>query len=181
MDKSNNFAKPKRSAKAYILESLIPYTEANIKLIISPNQFFNELQKIDRQQKWAKDRAQHSKIKIYNRNYLKTAYYRLKRQGFIHIDSFGGISLSTKGFKHAKRLNVAKFNNDIILVVIFDIPEKERRKRRMFRNILKMLHFNKLQLSVWTSNYNYQEILIEEIKELNIKEYVRVFKSTKVL
>lgn len=65
-------------------------------------------------------------------------------------------------------------------VVIFDIPEKERRKRDILRVYLKSENFGKLQESVWISPSRHSEELANLTKELRIRPYVLVAYTPKI-
>jgi len=62
-------------------------------------------------------------------------------------------------------------------LVIFDIPEKMKRKRDILREKLKLLGFGQLQASVWISPINYLGNIEEIIKYYNLEPYV-IFSET---
>jgi len=76
-----------------------------------------------------------------------------------------------------KKINVFKEENDDKLkVVIFDIPEEEKEKRRWIRETLYYLGFRMLQKSVWFGKKKIPEKLIFELKKRGMMSYVHIFK-----
>ena len=65
-------------------------------------------------------------------------------------------------------------------IVVFDIPEKNRTIRELFRNRLKEWNFVRWQRSVWVSKSSVTEVLREYIKFLGIADWVLVFESDNV-
>jgi len=65
-------------------------------------------------------------------------------------------------------------------LVNFDIPERLRQKRDIFRENLILLGFGKLQNSVWISPYNFLGDVEKIIKELNLSPYIILAISDKV-
>ncbi len=64
-----------------------------------------------------------------------------------------------------------------IYIISFDIPEKMRRNRNLFRRSIKRLGFVELQKSLWVSNKNYGEMIDMLTKEYKVEEYVVYFIS----
>ena len=65
-------------------------------------------------------------------------------------------------------------------VVIFDIPEKNKRVRNQFRRRLKHWGFKNWQQSVWVSKNDITDKLRYLIEELGIGQWVAVFESDNV-
>ena len=88
---------------------------------------------------------------------------RLKRQKLveiIHEDDATLVKITKEGKLRALRYKIDKMQVEpqrkwdrMWRVVIFDIPEKEKRMREIFRDHLKMLGFYQLQKSVWVHAY----------------------------
>lgn len=64
-------------------------------------------------------------------------------------------------------------------IVIFDIPEEQRRKRDWLRETLVQLEFSKLQQSVWISRNKLPEELLKNLQTFHMLEYVEIFSITK--
>lgn len=148
----------------FVLEALLPYTKANLLLSFKPSLFFHELERKSGRKKRT----------------LETAYYRLIRKGLIELDDNGTPHLTEKGRRKAKLYQPQRLGFGAHLIVIFDIPEEERRKRRHLRLLLQELSFRKVQQSVWETEYDYREYLRSEIAEMNLQEYVRVYEAAQI-
>lgn len=105
----------------------------------------------------------------------------LKKREFLQEKIFKnsrGYILSTKGKLKVLRLKIKKlakkkFKNNCWLMVIFDIPEKLRKTRDIFRKTLYELGFEQLQKSVWITPYNVVKELNELIKNCNLEKFVK--------
>lgn len=107
----------------------------------------------------------------------------LERQGYIRTKPFEktfGIMLTPKGaqkvlrIKH--RIKEKKRRNDgRWLMIIFDIPEKEKRIRERLRNALVDLGYEQLQKSIWVCPYDVHKDTEEFIRFYDISSYVKLF------
>lgn len=66
-----------------------------------------------------------------------------------------------------------------LVVVIFDIPEKERSKRNWLRSVLMNFKFKMLQKSVWFGKCKIPRDFISDLKEYGILDYVEIFAVNK--
>lgn len=57
--------------------------------------------------------------------------------------------------------------------VIFDIPEKDRKKRNIFRNYLKLIGYIEFQKSVFITDYNNKAAVDKIIEMFDIKDFVK--------
>lgn len=111
--------------------------------------------------------------------------HRLKDKGWVETYKNEGkilIKLTNKG-KNQLAIEKALENKEwdgYFRVVIFDIPEKHRKVRNVFRHRLKEWGFKAWQKSVWASKKNIAKPLREFIKELGIEEWVLVLVSKDV-
>ena len=62
------------------------------------------------------------------------------------------------------------------LVVIFDIPESDRKKRDRLRGILEILGFECLQKSVWIGPAPIPKEFVEYLSQRQILRYIKFFK-----
>lgn len=147
-----------KSTTHYLLAALIPYSEANLKLVFVPRAFFADLAKLDN-------------IKQAT---LRSAYGRAIQQGLIEIDDHGVPRLTSKGQRKVRPYRSRKLK-DAKLMVIFDIPEVDRWKRRQLRALLRELSFKQEQKSVWTTVLDHREYLKSEVAELGLEKSVRIF------
>lgn len=99
---------------------------------------------------------------------------RLRRQQWIAMRKIGKeiqIALTPRGKVIAlrERMKTALICKEKeCIIVIFDIPEKERAVREQFRSVLKECNFQQLQRSVWMST---RDVLV------HLKEFIRSTKS----
>lgn len=155
--------KPSDPAR-YVLEAFVPYTKSNLLLAFKPSLFFNELEKKTR----------------FKRRSLESAYYRLIRKGLIELDENRIPRLTERGQTRIRIYEPTRLKFGAQLMVIFDIPEEQRQKRRRLRILLRELSFRQIQQSVWETEYDQREYLRAEIAEMNLQEYVRVYEVAPV-
>ena len=62
-------------------------------------------------------------------------------------------------------------------VVVFDIPEVNKRIRGVLRETLKVLEFKPLQKSVWISKNNFTRDLREWVKDLGLSNLILIFET----
>jgi DNA-binding transcriptional regulator PaaX len=152
----------KTSATTYLLLALVPYTEPNTKLVFKPNAFFDDLDKL----------TEHSRAN------LQTAFNRAIKNGWVQFDD-DEIKLSL-----AARQNIEPFVAHKLrgakLMVIFDIPEEYSDLRQKFRLVLKHFEFEQIQQSVWMTDRDYREIIIETIDDLDLNDYVELYESVRI-
>lgn len=152
-----------KSATRYVLEALIPYTEANLKLAFKPGLFFADLEKISSK----------------NNQTIKNAYYKLIRDGIVEIDDDNIPRLTQKGMRDARLYKPEKLKGAELLV-IFDIPEEQKYYRQHIRLLLKELKFRQVQKSVWASRFNFREIIQAEIERYDLDSFVIVYEARKL-
>jgi DNA-binding transcriptional regulator PaaX len=112
---------------------------------------------------------------------LQDALYTLKRRKFLEKKVFKnreGYILTSKGQLKLLRLTLKnvrkeKYSDGRYLMVFFDIPEKIRRARDLFRLSLQDLGFQQVQKSVWVTQYKVEKELQELIKDCAVQEYVK--------
>jgi CRISPR/Cas system-associated endoribonuclease Cas2 len=158
-------SKEQTSCLRYILKGLVPYTEANLKLTFKPGLFFRDLEKISGRKKRS----------------FQNAYYQAIRQGMITFDTDGIPRLTDAGRRAIKPYQPAILPKPARLLVIFDIPEVDRWKRRQLRALLKELRFTRIQQSVWETTYDHREYLKEEIKRLGLKDSLIVYEAAPII
>lgn len=156
-----------RSSTHYVLSSLLPYAEANIKLVFRPSSFFNDLEKLD--------------VHKAKRNTLISGYYRSIKDGLVATDDNGVPRLTEKGLAQLRRYEPKQLTGAASILVIFDIPEHERRLRQKLRTLLRELRFVQVQKSVWQTEYDVLEYLVSELKQQHLHEYVQVYESARVV
>ena len=66
-----------------------------------------------------------------------------------------------------------------IVIIAFDVPEKERRKRQWLRSALHSLEFEKIQQSVWIGKRSIPTEFVKDLKKYSMLSYVQIFAVSK--
>lgn len=103
--------------------------------------------------------------------------YRLAQQEIIEQKG-AGMSLSAEGSKILGRLKPER--DGIWKLVLFDIPERQKKVRIILRAKLKALGFVKWQNSIWISPFKLDEEIEQELNELGKKFFIRLIKTTDI-
>lgn len=132
-----------------------------------------------------------SNDKEKNRRKMCALLYQLKKQGFVAKNINNGKTfweITANGKKHLEKL-INKFNlprkiykkekNNGFTIVIFDIPEKYRRKRDWLRHALITLEFELLQKSVWIGKNKIPKSFLNDLADLNIIDNIHIFSVAK--
>lgn len=123
----------------------------------------------------------HYGIPELNKSSLATAIRLLREGDLIEVgkDTDGIIiKLTQLGNDALGDLNFDTSKWDgVFRIVIFDIPEKQRVVRNLFRRRLKNWGFKNFQQSVWVSKSNITDKLRKLIKKLGIEQWVAVIES----
>jgi hypothetical protein len=130
------------------------------------------------------------KIKQRYRNII----YKLKKDGLIReevknnkkvfiLTGLGKNKLTDLKKRQKEQLpsikSFKKEKGDRFIIVIFDIPEKERRKRNWLREVLKNIGLEMIQKSVWIGKVKIPKELINELNDFKIINFVEIFEITK--
>jgi DNA-binding transcriptional regulator PaaX len=118
--------------------------------------------------------------------------YQLQKQGFVEKkkseDKKTIWKLTSKGLGRLKILKNKKLlaplksieeKKDYLKIIVFDIPENQKKKRDWLRNTLVNFNFSLLQKSVWTGDSQLPEEFFHFLKELNLLPYVHIFAVNK--
>jgi DNA-binding transcriptional regulator PaaX len=116
-----------------------------------------------------------------DRHKLQQTLYRLKKAKLLEEKIFNntkGYILSPRGFMKLYRIQLEhkkkeKYPQGHYLMVFFDIPEKQRQLRNCFRSLLRELGFQKIQQSVWATQYQVANELQQIIKDYGLDKYVK--------
>jgi len=145
-----------KKPKSEIIKDLVFWLAVSGGIVIAASSpFFVQrlLQKLSAKQK-----------KTYNAQSFRNAFYRLKREGYLNVQTSNHqiyISLTPEGRKKAGRFQV----NHLTIarpaqwdgkwrVIVFDVKHKQRIKREALRGFIKRLGFSQLQKSVWVHPYD---------------------------
>ncbi len=152
----------KKSALTHILLGLIPYSRDNLALSFAPSKFFRQLEASTG----------------YSERAFKQAYYRARQRGYITTDTVP--RLTQKGLRVTQPFVAHKLKSDAQLMIIFDIPEANAFLRRQLRLLLRQLEFQQVQKSVWATDYDYKDLLIEAVGELRLDGCVEIFECARI-
>ena len=124
---------------------------------------------------------------VKKRNNFCKLLCKLKREGFIVENKKSRLlGLTSRGKRKIdvlrRRLEenlpssvYPKENGDKLKIIIFDIPENQRRKRNWLRSVLANLGFTMLQKSVWLGQNKIPEDLLEDLEKLELLPFVEIF------
>ena len=128
---------------------------------------------------------------LRQRYYLMRTY--LKAQGVITIAGKGDNKIITKTQrgefklrqlkKEARdRLSIPTYKLEVgakVIVIVFDIPERDRLKRAWLRSVLKNLGCRMIQQSVWLGKGNLPGAFLDDLDTMRLAEFVEIFEVTK--
>ena len=141
-----------------------------------------------------KHRAQEKlEIKRGERQRFYDLLYHLRKEGlvaktqtpngsFLELTAKGSNYLKIANIKRTQMLPINRYeyqNDNLLKIVIFDIPESEKRKRAWLRAALKNLEFSMLQKSVWAGKATLPEQFIADLRRLRLIPYVEIFEITR--
>lgn len=152
--------KGQKTALEYVISGLIPYTKENMLLSFKPNKFFYELEKISR----------------YKERTLRSAMARAQENGYI-IREKELIKITEEGLRKIQPFRPKRLKKNVLLMIIFDIPEDRKIARQRLRRLLRRWKFTQTQKSVWTSHYDYKDPLRKFIKTLDVEKFVELFEA----
>ncbi len=153
----------KRSALTHVLMAFVPYSRENLMLAYKPSLFFNELEKSSG----------------YRQDTLKNAYWRAQQRGYIK-NTGRSPQLTASGLEEVRPFMAKHLGRKARLVVIFDVPEDSRAQRQQLRGLLKSWGFEQIQKSVWATDMDYRELLIEAVAELRLGGCVEIYESLRL-
>jgi hypothetical protein len=120
--------------------------------------------------------------KKQRRQFAQFIYY-LKNRGYIKIANLKekqGVLLTAKGKQKALRMDIElsqkkRRKDKKWIMVMYDIPEKKKRKRTLLRDLLQSLGFQCFQKSIWVCPYDVFKKTQEIIASYSLDPYVRIF------
>lgn len=139
-------------------------------------------------------RREYSQAEKYEREKYFKLFYKLKSQGLIaertEVARPGVFVLTSAGKRKLGQLkkrrgemlpskNYHKESGGKFMVVAFDIPENERRKRAWLRSVLARLGLRMIQQSVWIGRAKIPKDFIADLAKLNIIDRVEILEISK--
>jgi hypothetical protein len=125
--------------------------------------------------------------KEYERENAKRSFTQfigyLQKQGYIKtksLEGIRGVMLTPKGtdriLQVKRKLTVKRKRKDgKWIMIIFDIPEMQRKVRDLLRDALLDMGYQKLQHSVWVCPYDVYDTTEETIRGYQIIPHVKLF------
>ena len=118
-----------------------------------------------------------------NKRKFDNLIYYLKRKGYIrskNLENKKGIILTKRGISKALKasfvLERAKRRKDgKWVMLIFDMPAKNKRARNLLRSVLLNLGYKLFQQSVWISPYDISEKTEKLLQFYSLDNYVKIF------
>lgn len=108
-------------------------------------------------------------------------YLKITNRGKDKLDSLKHkFSNALPDWDYKSRSDKLRTSQKGVVIVAFDIPEKERVKREWLRNALRSLDFEMLQRSVWMKKGGMPESFINDLKSMNLAGYVRIFQINRL-
>jgi hypothetical protein len=153
----------KESTVIYLLKALVPYSRQNLALSYAPAKFFADLEKTT-------GRSQRA---------LKQSFDRAIRSGLITNDPVP--QLTMKGNAKVSPFVAKRLDEDAKLMIVFDVPEHSFNRRNQLRRLLRNLSFEQVQKSVWVTEYDHREVLVQAISELGLSGHVLLYECAPIL
>jgi len=114
---------------------------------------------------------------------FKKLIYYAKTKGYIRVKSLEGkkaIILTKEGLSKALKASFMiegkkKREDGKWAMLIFDVPEKNRKSRDLLRSVLHNLGYKMFQQSVWVTPYDVSEKTEKLLQMYNLDEFVKIF------
>ena len=121
-------------------------------------------------------------LKRYKGESIRVGLYRLKKKGYLDY-RFEKWSLTQKGREYSSKSKLSDYlpspfkkENTDRIIIAFDIPEKERKKRNWLRNQIKIFGYKMLQQSLWIGPGPLPDDFLKRLKDLKIREKVKTLR-----
>jgi hypothetical protein len=109
-----------------------------------------------------------------------------RRRGYVEVKKTGGrvaLVLTEKGEMMRLKLKLKASPKRIdgkTLIIVFDIPERVARVRRILRQFLRSTGFTRLQDSVWALERHGESEITKLLERMNASKWVRCFLSEEI-
>jgi len=118
---------------------------------------------------------------------IRVTLSRLHKKKYMNY-SPSGWYLTKAGKYRAKNIGLLRYlpspfekNSPHVTIVSFDIPELDRKIRNWLRNQIKIFGYEMLQQSLWIGPGPLPVTFLNRLKELSIRENVKIFSRVKKL
>jgi len=147
------------------------------------------LRKIEFEKRKIENRKDDERVNRELRARHRDLIYRLKKDGLVEEKvkkEKKYFFLTDKGIEKVIKLeervknklpenNYKLISDERFSIIIFDVPESERRKRDWIRNVLKNLKFKMVQKSVWIGKIKIPKEFVDDLFKLKMDKYVEIF------
>jgi len=148
---------------------------------------------ISKRQAERSSKAVENRIKAENKQKYYNLVFYLKKHGlikeksglnkkFLFLTQKGKDKLCFLKQKNENRLPEVSYEKETdnkFTIIVFDIPEKERRKRDWLRLVLSNLGFSMIQKSVWMGKVKIPKNFIDDLLRLKLIDCVEIFEISK--
>ncbi|MBI2514977.1 hypothetical protein HYV91_02205 [Candidatus Wolfebacteria bacterium] len=175
-----------------ILEILQVQAEATADLLdIFTSNYGDSCRKLGRSIKYGPTRFKTDWASLYReRQSFYSMLNHLKQQGLIkkrknELRKGSVWQITKRGLKKLNLIkNQEKFpykkeTSDKLIIVTFDIPEKDRQKREWLRSALRVLDFSLLQESVWIGKNEIPQEFLYDLRKREIMDFVHILEINK--
>lgn len=155
--------------------------------------FSNIQYRVNRSQSKREGEQNHKREQARTKERYYKLIYNLKKDGLIKESdgkNKGILMITKKGMNKILNLRdkkkralpnayYAKEASANLIIVIFDVPEKERRKRAWLRGVLRNLGLELIQKSVWIGKAKIPQQFLKDLANLKLINFVEIFEITK--
>lgn len=155
---------------------------------------YNKIQyQLSKQRRGINEESKEAELKKKAKQRYHALIYGLKRDNLIEEKIKGGkkfFAITKKGknklsllrSKNRKMLPgvfYQKDKNDKFIIITFDVPEAERKKREWLRAVLKNLGFKMVQKSVWAGKIKIPKEFLDDLLKLKLVDFIEIFEISK--
>lgn len=112
---------------------------------------------------------------------------RLRNQGFLHISNRGDrfiATLTDKGRVAILRNRICTKSKRLpegrLCLISFDFPERIRRSRGVFRQLLCEAKFERKHQSTWVSNRDVTHEFVDLVRMLGAEEWIHIYHAVRI-
>ena len=178
----------KQSASFAILDFLIERTGDAADVWTAYQRSFpsTSMARFDYEMKRARRAREKTDAHNRERHAFASILSKLKKDGLVKSGA-RGFSITAAGKNRLIELKKRLFWRDdyekketaLLKIVMFDIPENQRKYRSWIRSVLKNLDFEMLQKSVWAGTVAIPEDFLVQLERLRLTRYVHIVAITK--
>ncbi len=174
-----------------ILQVLVEGAKSTLEVIeaVLESGYGASYRKLDRKAEEIRRRKNREEISRAERQKFYSLISKLSREGFVQKSprKLGKWGITLTGKNKLKNLKAGGFpvigyqrqKSDQIVIVTFDVPEKEKNKRQWLRNALSNMGFVLYQRSVWLGKVKIPPEFLYDLQRLKLSSYVGILSVNK--